>query len=180
MIGSTSKNQLDTLITDTKTIADQFWAGTIWGRAHLEQFLPGAITLSDSLKFKEDRYESIVRIRHIIENNRDELMREGGTLILNYLERYHVKSETADPFKLTFWFGVALGEKVGEVNGIDKRSVLLTTVEILDILCETHCGKKMPSDMRAKMDMSIAEGKHIDEYGQHGLYHSFKCISKIQ
>lgn len=167
-----------TLISDAKSIVEQFWQGTHWGRSQFEQHLPGARTLGDSLKSKDERIESVNRIRFVIENNRDELMREAGTLILTYLERYKVKSDTADPFKLAFWFGIALSGKVGEVNDLDKRVVLLTTIGLLDIFCHAHCSRCMPIDMRSKMNMSIAEGKNIEEFGHHGLYHSFKSLAK--
>lgn len=178
-MSATNGSTRQTLTSDAKAVTEQFWGGVIWGRGHLDGLLPGSRTLSDSLKAKEDRYESILRIRYVIENSRDELMREAGALILSYLERYRVKSDSADPFKIAFWFGVALAEKVGEVDQFDKRVVLLITMECLDIFCAAHCQKRMAPDMRSKMDMSIAEGKHLEEFGQHGLYHSFKCISKV-
>lgn len=178
MTAEEASASLEILIKDAGAIVSQMYQGAFWGRAHLEKFLPGARTLGDDLKNKDDRVASVQRIRFVIENHRDELMREAGTLILSYLERYKVRSDTADPFKLAFWFGIALGGKVGEVNDLDRRAVLLATVEMLDIFCDAHCKKRMPLDMRAKMDMSIAEGKHLEEFGHNGLYHSFKCVAK--
>jgi hypothetical protein len=167
-----------TLTSDATKIAEQFWRGAVWGRGQLDKHLPRAHTLSEDLRSKEDRIESVKRIRYLIESSRDALMREAGTYILGYLERYRVRSDTADPFKLTYWFGIALSNKAGEIDGLDKRAVLLTTVELLDILSDAHCKKRMPEDMRSKMDISIAEGKYIEEFGSHGMYHSFKVLAK--
>ena len=124
------------------------------------------------------RRESCTRIEYIIERNRDELLREAGTKILQYLERFKVRSDSADPFKIAYWFGTVLADRAGEANDLDRRVVLLVTMQVLDHMCEHHSDRKMPADMRSKMDMSIAEGKHLLEFGEHGLYHSMKTLAK--
>jgi hypothetical protein len=178
MSSNGGKSPNDTLKEDAHGILEQFFRAIPWGVQTVLKHLNPVHTLSQDLEFKEKRMESVMRIRSVIENDRNSLMTDAGVLILQYLSRFKVKSDSADPFKICYWFGVALADKVGAVNDIDKRSVLLIAVELLDSFCESHCGKRMPSDMRAKMDMSISEGKYLEEFGHHGLYHSFKSVAK--
>jgi hypothetical protein len=52
------------------------------------------------------------------------------------------------------------------------------TLETLDNMCEAHCGQRMPDAMRHKMDLSVAEGTHLQDFGSYGLYHAFKTLAK--
>ncbi len=168
-----------TLESDAKHILGQFFYGIPWGWSRLHKLLNvQAQTIGDDQQHRNARAIAGETIRSHIEHERDVLFKEAGTAILTYLTRYRVKSSTADPFKLAYWFGVALANRVGEKDSMAKRCVLLVMLELLDNFCEAHCGKRFPKDMREKMDLSIAEGKHLDEYGVYGLYHSFKSVSK--
>jgi hypothetical protein len=172
------KTPSQTLEIDLHSILGQFWKAAPHGAHAVLSHLAPIHTLAADNALRESRVTSVTRIRAAIENDRVALMRQAGLLIAQYLNRFRVRSETADPFKICYWFGVALADKLGAANENDKRSVLWITVEMLDLFCETQCGKQMPADMRAKMNMSIAEGKHLEEFGHHGLYHSFKSVAK--
>ena len=177
-MSAASNTPAQTLESDLHSILAQFWKAAPHGAHAVLTHLTSQHTLGAELALREGRATSAQRIRHAIENDRATLVKQAGLHIAQYLTRFKVLSETADPFKICYWFGVALADKLGAASENDKRSVLWITVELLDIFCETQCGKRMPQDMRAKMNMSIAEGKHIEEFGHHGLYHSFKSVAK--
>jgi hypothetical protein len=168
-----------TLNSDIQGILDQYYFGMPLGWKVLGEFLPKIHTLSQSLVANDAKHECVNRIREVITLQRDELLREMGTSILGYLERFRVRSDTADPFKLAYWFGLALSEKMAEINVLDSRVVLLVTVEMLDLFCYTHCKIRMPSEMKSKINVSISEGKHAEEFGLYGIYHSFKSLTKL-
>lgn len=172
------KTPSQTLETDLHSILAQFWKAAPRGANAVLSHLTPVKTLGSDIALREGRATSAARIRIAIENDREALMRQAGLLIAQYLNRFRVSSETADPFKICYWFGMALADKLGAANENDSRSVLWITVELLDTFCHTQCGKSMPGDMREKMNMSIAEGKHVEEFGHHGLYHSFKSVAK--
>ena len=172
------KTPAQTLKSDLHGILAQFWQAAPHGAHAVLSHLTPVRTLGGDNALRDGRSDITQRIRIAIESDRDNLMRQAGLHIAQYLTRFKVRSETADPFKICYWFGVALADKLGAANENDKRSVLWITVELLDIFCQAQCGKKMPEDMRQKMNMSISEGKHIEEFGHHGLYHSFKSVAK--
>lgn len=183
MIASTpaSPDELQRLQEDTEKILEQFFSGIPYAlKRHREFSLPTPkTTLGEVHKHDDESLSCIARIRSAIEEYRDELMQQASADIYSYLTRLKVRSKSGDPFKLTYWFGQALASKVGEQHDLDRKVVLTLTVLFLDMMCDWHCETKLPDEMLSKLILSISQGKHQEDFGQFGIYFSFKAISKL-
>ncbi|MDD5058222.1 MAG: hypothetical protein PHQ60_10135 [Sideroxydans sp.] len=176
-----SPDDLQSLREDAEKIVEQFFFGIPHAlKKHREFSSPAPKKyLSDVIGYDEESLACIARIRSSIEKYRDELICQASVDILSYLTRLKVRSKSCDPLKLSYWFGQALASKVGEQNELDRKVVLTLTVIFLDMMCEWHCGKKLPDEMQSKLIMSISQGKHQEDFGQFGIYFSIKAISKL-
>ncbi len=175
------ENDLELLEADTKGIIEQFYYGVPRALKALREHLPNYSKpqlLREDLAHSDQSTECINRIQTVIVDYRDELMRAATANIVAYLGRYKVKSTSADQFKLAFWFGCALAEMVGRTEDLDKKAVFVLTCSVLDLFCDTHCGKRMAGDLRSKLDIAIAQGKNFEDFGLIGIYFSFKTLSK--
>jgi len=140
---------------------------------------PQIHTLADDNAHREESIACINRIRIVMESHRKELVDQVASDILAYLTRYGVRSNSCDPLKFAYWFGISLSKKVGEYHDIDRKVVLTLTVWIINIFCGWHNGKTLSEDLRKKLDISIAQNKNIDDFGDFGIYFSFKALAKL-
>lgn len=176
-----SSDELLRLQEDAEKIVEQFFTGVPYALKRHREFSPPAprTTLSEDTRYREDSMACIARIQSSIEKYRDELMQQASADIYSYLTRLKVRSKSCDPLKLAYWFGQALAAKVGEQSDLDRKVVLTLMVLFLDMLCEWHSETKLPDAMLSKLIMSISQGRHQEDFGQFGIYFSFKAISKL-
>lgn len=178
----TSRNiDIVQLQQDVENIIIQFFSGVPHAlQCHRKASPPAPIlTLDDDNKYREESYSCIKRIRSTIETFREELLEQAASGILTYLTKYKVRSNSCDPLKMAYWFGLALAEKVGEHNDLDKKVVLTLTVEVLDMFCGWHNGNRLSSDLKTKLHLSIAQNKSHEDFGSYGIYFSFKALVKL-
>lgn len=183
MIATTpaTSDELKRLQEDAEKIVEQFFVGVPYAlQRHREVSPPPPhLQLNDTIRYREESLSCIVRIQSTIEKYRDELMQQASADIYSYLTRLKVRSKSCDPLKLAYWFGQALASKVGEQNELDRKVVLTLMVLFLDMLCDWHGETQLPDEMLKKLIMSISQGKHQEDFGQFGIYFSFKAISKL-
>jgi hypothetical protein len=172
---------VDELERDLEEIIGQFFAGVPFAlKKHREISPPPPIfTLDDHNKHSAESISCINRILSAIETHKDELSGKATSDIYSYLKKYRVRSHSCDPLKFAYWFRMALSNKLGEHYDLDRKVVLTLTTLILNMFCEWHNGKKLSEDLRTKLDISIAQNKVAEDFGQYGIYLSFKAISNV-
>lgn len=169
------------LASDAEGILKQFHNGVPYAlkqqREHCSSFVKPT-TLGAMTSYSEESIACINRIKAAIENRKSELLQTAVAGIFGYLTSHKIKSQSGDPFKLAYWFGLTLASKLHDE--LDRKVALILTTCVLDLFCETDCGHRMPADLRAKMFMSIADGTSSADFGLLGLYFPFKVIAKLK
>jgi hypothetical protein len=165
------------LDSDTVHIFEQFWYGLPSASRTLDSYL-AKLTLGDYLEQKERRIKLVNELRELLKANRDTLIKLTNSRIQQYLSDFEVKSTSQDQLKFAYHLGQAFAERAQILSDTHKKLVLIMTIELMDIMCRSECGFAMPPEMKGKFDWSISNGKAVSEFGEYGIYHSFKTLIK--
>ncbi|MFZ2161986.1 MAG: hypothetical protein WAW02_07210 [Sideroxyarcus sp.] len=116
-----------------------------------------------------------------ISHNQDALIIDATDNIATYLSQHGVTSSSPDQFKFAFWFGWVLAERCDAIGKpqFSKLSKLITLMVMDLLLGMMPKSNPLPQDMRKKLDRAVSVGKECEYYGKHGIYTSYKIISKL-
>lgn len=159
-------------------ILEQFYYSFPWSFDEIAKVDPKKATLGEYLSEKEEKHKIVAALRAVLEKDNSGLVIAATAKIYQYLFFYGIQSNGLDQLKFAYFLGVSLSETVGISNLKLSTMIMLSTVEILDIMCAVERGTRMSPDMKRKLQVSIIENSVTKDFGQYGIYHSFKTLHK--
>jgi hypothetical protein len=171
------------LESDFDGIVRQLFQGVPWSVSCVEKLLPPEVLIvPNDNRVDAWRQTLKTRVSSVLQSERRyEILKRVTAPVANYLNNNGGWSHTGDPYKLAYWFGVELAKELQKISPHDAMVAMVATVELLNLFLKTSKNKPtLDEAMILKIRKSVVDGRWTQDFGEYGIYFTFKALSKVK